>query len=164
MKKFQTVTTLAVAGSTPVGVAAAGASVAGASQLARRASLTCSLASVDILQELREDAGTDGRPPSARHVSAPPGKLKALEVHSMIPTGTVRTVSDESFSITRLVTPMAGSNQVVFFATNLQTGELRQLNGTVEVRGDKPGPSHRRSRASSVALDIGPTGQIADAS
>jgi hypothetical protein len=137
MKKIQTVTTLAVAGAMSLGAAAAGASVAAASPKVSsvvNTSAKCTKGSVGNLQVQREDTGQlsiDMGVDMSRHVSGVPWKVKAYDNGSLIANATVRTVSDGSFSITRLISPKAGSNHVVFYATNLRTGETCRLNGTV---------------------------------
>jgi hypothetical protein len=136
MKKIQTVTTLAVAGAMSLGAAGAGASVAAASTKVSSVnnSAKCTKGSVDNLQIQREDTGQlsiDMGVDMSRHLSGVPWRVKAYDNGSLITKATVRTVSDGSFSITRLISPKAGSNHVVFYATNLRTGETCRLNGTV---------------------------------
>ena len=136
MKKIQTVTTLALAGAMSLGAAAAGASVAAASPKVSSVnnSAKCTKGSVGNLQIQREDTGQlsiDMGVDMTRHLSGVPWKVRAYDNGTLITNATVRTVSDGSFSITRLISPKAGSNHVVFYATNLRTGETCKLNGTV---------------------------------
>jgi len=136
MKKIQTVTTLAVAGAISLAAVAAGASVAAASPKVAPVnnSTKCTKSTVGNLQIQREDTGQlsiDMGVDMTRHLSGVPWKVKAYDNGSLIANTTMRTVSDGSFSITRLISPKAGSNHVVFYATNLRTGETCKLNGTV---------------------------------
>jgi hypothetical protein len=133
MKKFHKVTTLAVAGAMSVGTAAAGASVAGAATRPKANTTTqCNKGSAGNLQVQREDTGKlsiDMGVDMARHVSGVPWKIRAYDNGKLIENATARTISDGSFSVTRLIAPLAGTNHVVFFATNLRTGETCRLNG-----------------------------------
>ena len=136
MKKVRTVTTLAIAGAMSLGAVATGASVAAASPKGSSVnnSAKCTKGSVGNLQIQREDTGKlsiDMGVDMSRHSSGVPWKVKAYDNGSLIANAKVRTVSDGSFSITRLISPKAGSNRVVFYATNLRTGETCKLTGTV---------------------------------
>jgi len=133
MKKRQKLTALAVVGAMSAATAATGLSAAGAATAARSANVTkaCSKASTANLQVQREDSGmlsVDMGVDMARHVSAVPWRIAGYDNGRRIESATVRTISDGSFSVTRLIAPLGGTNRVVFFATNLKTGETCRLN------------------------------------
>jgi len=138
MKKARTISTVALAGAMSLGIAAAGATGAGATAKPKAASVntngTCTKGSASNLQVAREDTGQlsiDVGVDMARHAAGVPWSIKATDNGRVIANGTVRTISDGSFSVTRLISPKAGANHVVFYARNLRTGEVCRLNGTV---------------------------------
>lgn len=134
MKKRQKLTTLAVVGAMSVASAAAGVSVAGAAApKATNVNKACSNGSTGNLQVQREDNGKlsiDMGVDMTRHVSGVPWRIKAYDNGKLVESATVKTISDGSFSITRQIAPLGGTNRVTFYATNLKTGETCKLNGT----------------------------------
>ena len=138
MNSIQKVTTLALAGSMSLGFAAVGVSAAGATPPPRASSVNltahCGKGSAGTLQVQREDNGTlsvDVGVDMARHTAGIPWRIKATDNGAVVVNSTVRTISDGSFSVTRLLVPKAGANHVVFYAKNLRTGETCRLNGIV---------------------------------
>jgi len=133
MKKRQKLTALAVVGAMSAASAATGLSAAGAATAATSANVTkaCSKGSTANLQVQREDSGVlsvDVGVDMARHVGAAPWRISGYDNGKQVERATVRTISDGSFSVTRLIAPLGGTNRVVFFATNLRTGETCRLN------------------------------------
>jgi hypothetical protein len=138
MTKIQKLTTLGLASTLSLGLAAAGASAASAGSKPGASSVNltaaCSKGSLGNLQVQREDTGKlsiDVGVDMARHAAGAPWRIKATDNGTTVARGTVRTISDGSFSITRLIEPVKGANHVVFYATNLRTGETCKLGGTV---------------------------------
>jgi hypothetical protein len=134
MKKIQKVTTLAVAGAMSMGAAAAGVSAAGAATRPKaNSTIACGKGSTANLQVQREDNGklsVDIGVDMNRHTSGVPWKVRAYDNGKLIENATVRTISDGSFSVTRVLAPLAGTNHIVFYATNLRTGKTCKMNGT----------------------------------
>ena len=85
------------------------------------ADLTSSTHRVDVLQAAA---------PVARCVRTILRRIGADGAASMPARESARSINDESFRITRLVMPWEERQRVVFFATDLRTGAVRQLNGT----------------------------------
>jgi len=138
MMKARTISTVALAGAMSLGVAAVGASGAGAATRPRAASInangTCTKGSASNLQVAREDTGQlsiDVGVDMARHLAKVPWHVKVVDNNVTIMNSNVLTASDGSFSLTRLISPRAGSNHVTFHATNLKTGEVCTISGTV---------------------------------
>ena len=137
MNSIQKLTTVALAGSMSLGLAAIGATAAGAATRPKASSVNltahCSKGSLGNLQIQREDNGKlsiDVGVDMTRHSSGVPWKMRVTDNGTTIANATVRTISDGSFSVTRLLEPKAGANHVVFYAKNLRTGETCRLNGT----------------------------------
>jgi len=138
MNKMQKLTTVALAGSMSLGVAALGATAASAATRTRASSINltaaCSKGSLGNLQVQREDTGQlsiDVGVDMARHTAGVPWVFKATDNGATIASGRTATIGDGSFSVTRLLWPKAGSNHVVFTARNLRTGETCKISGTV---------------------------------
>jgi len=137
MNKFQKLTTLAIAGSMSVGMAAVGATAASAATRAKAGSVNlttaCTKGSLGNLQVQREDTGQlsiDIGVDMARHTAGVPWVFKATDNGVTVAAGRTSTLGDGSFSVTRLLSPKAGTNHVVFTARNLRTGETCRLSGT----------------------------------
>ncbi len=94
----------------------------------------CSKTSWANLQVGREDTGKlsiDFGVDMAAHRAGVVWKATVTDNTSSVFSGTVKTISDGSFSVTRLVTPSAGPNKVTGKATNLSTGETCTVTGTL---------------------------------
>lgn len=94
----------------------------------------CSRGSLSNLQVQREDTGKlsiDFGVDMARHTAGVAWKVKETNNGSLVVATTVRTISDGSFSLTRLMTPKAGTNHVWAYAANPATGEKCYLTASV---------------------------------
>jgi len=138
MNKIQKLTTVALAGSMSLGLAAVGASAASASTRPKAPSINlsaaCSKGSLGNLQAQREDTGQlsiDVGVDMTRHTAGVPWAFKVTDNGSTVAAGTTRTIGDGSFSVSRLLWPKGGANHFVFTAKNLKTGETCRLTGTV---------------------------------
>jgi hypothetical protein len=139
MNKIQKLTTVALAGSMSLGLAAAGVSAASASTTRPKVSsinlnATCSKGSLGNLQVQREDTGqlsVDVGVDMARHTAGVPWAFRVTDNGSTVATGTTRTIGDGSFSISKLMWPKGGVNHFVLTAKNLKTGETCKLAGAV---------------------------------
>lgn len=138
MNKIQKLTTVALAGSMSLGLAAIGASAASASTRPKAASIVrnaaCSKGSLGNLQVQREDTGKlsiDVGVDMTRHTAGIPWTFRVTDNGATIATGTTHTISDGSFSVSKLMWPKSGANHFVFTAKNLRTGETCKLLGTV---------------------------------
>jgi len=138
MNKIQKLTTVALAGTMSLGLAAAGASAASASTRPKASSINlnaaCSKGSLGNLQVQREDTGKlsiDVGVDMTRHAAGVPWTFKVTDNGTTVATGTARTIGDGSFSVSKLMWPKSGVNHFVFTAKNLKTGETCRLAGTV---------------------------------
>jgi hypothetical protein len=88
--------------------------------------VACSKGSHANLQLQREDTGklsVDFGVDMTRHVSGVAWKVRETNNGVAFVNGTAKTIADGSFSVTRLLTPYAGTNHIVATATNPATGE-----------------------------------------
>ena len=138
MNKMQKLTTVALAGSMSLGMAAIGASAASAATHPRASSINltaaCSKGSLGNLQVQREDTGRlsiDVGVDMTRHTAGIPWTFKVTDNGSIVASGTARTIGDGSFSVSKLLWPKGGANHFVFTAKNLKTGETCKLSGAV---------------------------------
>jgi len=138
MRTLRTITTIAAASALTLGTVAIGATsaLAATPKAASSVNLTsaCSKGSLGNLQVQREDTGKlsiDVGVDMARHLAKVPWHVKVVDNNVTIMNSNVLTASDGSFSLTRLISPRAGSNHVTFHATNLKTGEVCTISGTV---------------------------------
>jgi hypothetical protein len=93
----------------------------------------CSKGSLSNLQVQREDTGKlsiDFGVDMARHTAGIAWKVKETNNNGLVVATTVRTISDGSFSITRLVTPKPGTNHIWAYAANPATGEKCYLTAS----------------------------------
>jgi len=94
----------------------------------------CSGTSIANLQVAREDTGKlsiDFGVDMVHHKAGVVWKATVTDNTSTVFSGSVKTISDGSFSVTRLIMPRAGANKVTGKATNLSTGETCTVTGTV---------------------------------
>ncbi len=94
----------------------------------------CSKTSRDNLQLQREDNGklsVDFGVDMARHTAGVAWKVKASDNGTVFVNGTKRTIADGSFSVSRVLTPKAGSNHIVATASNAATGETCSITATI---------------------------------
>jgi hypothetical protein len=138
MNKIQKLTTVALAGSLSLGLAATAASAASASTGPKASSInlnaTCSKGSLGNLQVQREDTGQlsiDVGVDMTRHTAGVPWTFRVTDNGSTVTKGTTRTIGDGSFSVSKLMWPKGGANHFVFTAKNVRTGETCKLIGTV---------------------------------
>jgi hypothetical protein len=90
--------------------------------------------SLSNLQLQREDTGKlsiDFGVDMARHTAGVAWKVKVTDNGSLVVATTVRTISDGSFSITRLIAPKPGINHVRALAFNPATREWCYLTASV---------------------------------
>jgi hypothetical protein len=137
MKRSLTMLLAAAVVAVPVTAITAGA--VGASAPARTAATAvvvngrCSKGSLSNLQVQREDTGklsTDFGVDMARHTAGVAWKVKGTDNGVAFFATTVHTISDGSFSITRLITPKPGVNHIVAIAANPKTGETCSLRAS----------------------------------
>ncbi len=91
---------------------------------------TCSLGSLSNLQVQREDNGKlsiDFGVDMVTHRSGVNWTYRVVDNRSVVMRGTTSTIADGSFSVTRAITPMTGSNQIVATAKNRATGETCRI-------------------------------------
>ena len=91
---------------------------------------TCSLGSLSNLQVQREDNGTlsiDFGVDMLTHNSGVNWTYRVMDNRSVVMRGTASTIADGSFSVTRAISPLTGSNHVVAFAKNSATGETCRI-------------------------------------
>ena len=96
---------------------------ASASAVANSVNVTrkCAGTSVANLQVQREDTGqlsVDFGVDMAKHTAGVPWKVKETRNGKMFMSTPVKTISDGSFSITRALKPVAGTNAFVVYAVN----------------------------------------------
>src|ERR1019366_5604680 len=87
---------------------------------------TCSKGSLSNLQVQREDNGTlsiDFGVDMSAHTSGVSWVVKVTDNKSMVYRGTTTTISDGSFSISKVIAPKTGTNHIVATARNSVTGE-----------------------------------------
>ena len=90
--------------------------------------------SVAKLQVQREDTGqlsVDFGVDMAKHTAGVPWKVKETRNGKIFVSTTVKTISDGSFSITRALKPVAGTNKFVAYAVNTRTGQTCSITGTL---------------------------------
>jgi len=95
---------------------------------------TCTKGSLSNLQVQREDNGTlsiDFGVDMARHTSGVPWTVRVTDNGALVARTHTTTISDGSFSVTRVLTPKAGANHVVATARNSATGERCVLRAVV---------------------------------
>ena len=93
---------------------------------------SCASGSVANLQVQREDTGQisiDFGVDMARHTAGVPWKVKEARNGKVFVSTIVRTISDGSFSITRTLGRLAGTNTFVAYAVNTQTGKTCSITG-----------------------------------
>ena len=115
---------------------AAGATVAAPSAAPKTVVVNgrCTKGSLSNLQLQREDTGKlsiDFGIDMARHTGGIAWKVKVTDNSGLVAATTVRTISDGSFSITRLITPKPGVNHVNALALNPATREWCYLTASV---------------------------------
>src|SRR5665213_2453678 len=94
----------------------------------------CSGTSVANLQLQRADTGklsVDFGVDMARPVAGVPWKVKAKDNGTTFVNTTKLTISDGSFSVSRVILPAAGTNTVVGHAVNTLTGETCTITGSI---------------------------------
>ena len=94
----------------------------------------CSGTSVANLQLQREDTGklsVDFGVDMARHTAGVPWKVTAKDNGTTLVNTTKLTISDGSFSVSRVILPAAGINKVVGHAVNTRTGETCTITGSI---------------------------------
>ena len=138
MSTFKKFASVAMIGSMSLGVGGIGLTGASAATRPHASSVNvtvpCSQGSLGNLQVQREDNGQlsiDVGVDMARHSAGVAWKVKVTDNGTVVANSIVRTVSDGSFSVTRLLSPKAGANHVVFTATNLKSHETCSIQGTV---------------------------------
>lgn len=107
---------------------------AGAAASSININARCSGTSVANLQVQREDTGklsVDFGVDMARHTAGVPWRVTESNNGSVFVSTTTKTISDGSFSISRLITPKAGTNTVVGKAVNLVTHETCKITGSL---------------------------------
>jgi len=67
----------------------------------------------------------------ARHTAGVPWKVTESDNGTTFVSTTTKTISDGSFSISRLIAPKAGTNTVVGKAVNLVTHETCAIKGSL---------------------------------
>ena len=133
MKRTLSVFLAAAALGTPIAAIAAG-SASAATPAAVVVNGHCSKGSLSNLQLQREDTGklsVDFGVDMARHTAGVTWKVLATDNGSPIIATTTRTIADGSFSVTRLVTPKAGTNTVRALALNPSTLEVCWLSASI---------------------------------
>jgi hypothetical protein len=88
--------------------------------------------SVANIQVQREDTGllsVDFGVDMAKHTAGVPWKVTLTRNGKLFASATVRTMSDGSFSITRALTPVLGTNTFVAHAVNTRTGQAWSITG-----------------------------------
>ena len=138
MKRSLTVLLAAATLAVPVtAIAAAGAGASVRAHAAPRVVVVnghCSKGSLSNLQLQREDTGklsVDFGVDMARHTRGVAWKVKGTDNGTAFFATTMHTISDGSFSITRLITPKAGVNHIVAIAANPATGETCSLSASI---------------------------------
>lgn len=94
----------------------------------------CSGTSVSNLQAQREDTGAvsvDFGVDMARHTAGIPWKITESRNGTGFVSVTVKTVTDGSFSVTRVLSPLAGTNTIAARAVNAKTGETCSITGSL---------------------------------
>jgi hypothetical protein len=94
----------------------------------------CTGSSMSNLQVQREDTGklsVDFGVDMAKHVAGVPWKVVEVHNGATFVNATVKTISDGSFSLTRLVVPTAGTNAFVAMAINTVTGETCTIKASI---------------------------------
>ncbi len=107
---------------------------AGAATSAINVNAKCSGTSVANLQVQREDTGklsVDFGVDMARHTARVPWTVSASDNGTTFLNGTVKTIGDGSFSVTRLLAPKPGVNTIVASATNTVTHEKCSIKGSL---------------------------------
>jgi hypothetical protein len=107
---------------------------AGAAASSININAKCSGTSVANLQVQREDTGklsVDFGVDMARHTAGVPWKVTESDNGTTFVSTTTKTISDGSFSISRLIAPKAGTNTVVGKAVNLVTHETCAIKGSL---------------------------------
>lgn len=95
---------------------------------------TCSGTSVSNLQVQREDTGAvsvDFGVDMARHTAGIPWKVTESRNGTGFVSVTVKTITDGSFSVTRVLSPLAGTNSISASAVNAKTGETCSIAGSL---------------------------------
>jgi hypothetical protein len=90
--------------------------------------------SVANLQVQREDTGqlsVDFGIDTAKHTAGMPWKVKQTRNGKVFSSTSVKTISDGSFSISRVLRPVAGTNTFVAYATNARTGQICSITGSL---------------------------------
>ena len=86
------------------------------------------------LQVQREDTGqlsVDFGIDMAKHTAGVPWRVKQTRNGKLFDSATVRTIADGSFSITRALDPVAGTNTFVAYAVNARTGQTCSITGSL---------------------------------
>jgi hypothetical protein len=90
--------------------------------------------SVANIQVQREDTGglsVDFGVDMANHSAGVPWKVTITRNGKLVASTTARTIADGSFSITRVLTPVPGTNAFVAHAVNTLTGQAWSISGTL---------------------------------
>ena len=136
MRTRRTVVTLlaATAGLLAATGLAGGTAAGAATPTSININAKCSRTSWANLQVAREDTGKlsiDFGVDMLAHKAGVVWKATVTDNRSTLFSGSVKTISDGSFSVSRLLTPLAGSNKVTGRAVNPATGETCTVTGTV---------------------------------
>jgi len=94
----------------------------------------CASNSVANLQVQREDTGqlsVDFGVDMAQHSSGVPWKVKETRNGKIFVSTTVMSISDGSFSLTRALKPVAGTNTFVAYAVNTRSGKTCSITGSL---------------------------------
>ena len=88
--------------------------------------------SVANIQVQKEDTGRlsiDFGVDMAKHTAGVPWKITITRNGKLLVSTTAKTISDGSFSITRVLTPVPGTNTFVAHAVNTITGQAWSITG-----------------------------------
>lgn len=120
----------------------------------------CSGTSMSNLQIQREDTGklsVDFGVDMARHVAQVPWKVTETQNGTTFVSTVQKTIADGSFSITRVLNPMAGTNTIAATAVNTKTGESCAISGSLWPSPQQfPKEWHSRPQAGCARGALGP--------
>jgi hypothetical protein len=86
------------------------------------------------LQVQREDTGqlsVDFGVDMAKHTAGVPWKVKQTRNGKLFASTSTKTIADGSFSITRALQPVAGTNTFIAYAVNTRTGQTCSVSGSL---------------------------------
>ena len=133
-RRFAAILITATAGLLAAGAVATGTPAGAATPTQVVANAKCSGRSWANLQVQREDTGKlsiDFGVDMAVHKAGVPWKASITDNTTSVYSGTVKTIYDGSFSVTRVITPLAGANKVTGKAKNTVTGETCTVTATL---------------------------------